>query len=78
MLLTHGPHTTTPLNKANPPKEKPALYAGNVTYMDHLVGKLVNTVDALGRGKRTMIIFTGDNGSASSGMLNGESYPKGK
>ena len=48
MLLTHGPHTTTPLNKANPPKEKPALYAGNVTYMDHLVGKLVNAVDALG------------------------------
>ncbi len=78
MLLTHGPHTTTPLNKANPPKEKPALYAGNVTYMDHLVGKLVNAVDALGLGKRTMIIFTGDNGSASSGMLNGKPYPKGK
>ena len=25
-----------------------------------------------------MIIFTGDNGSASSGMLNGKPYPKGK
>ena len=48
MLLTHGPHTTTPLNKANAPDGKPALYAGNVTYMDHLVGKLVAAVDEAG------------------------------
>jgi len=78
MLLTHGPHTTTPLNKANAPEGKPALYAGNVTYMDHLVGKLVAAVDELGLKERTLIVFTGDNGSASSGTLNGEPYPKGK
>jgi len=78
MLLTHGPHTTTPMNKANAPDGKPALYAGNVTYMDHLVGKLVAAVDKLGLKERTLIVFTGDNGSASSGTLNGEPYPKGK
>lgn len=78
MLLTHGPHTTTPMNQDNPPKGKPDLYAGNVTYMDHLVGKLVAAVDRLGLREKTIIIFTGDNGSASSGTLNGEPYPKGK
>ncbi|MEO1826445.1 MAG: sulfatase-like hydrolase/transferase [Roseibacillus sp.] len=78
MLLTHGPHTTTPMNKTKAPEGKPALYAGNVTYMDHLVGKLVRTVDDLGLRERTVIIFTGDNGSASPGTLNGEPYPKGK
>ena len=78
MLLTHGPHTTTPLNKSNPPEDKPALYAGNVTYMDQLIGKLVRAVDDLELTKRTVIIFTGDNGSASSGILNGKPYPKGK
>jgi len=78
MLLTHGPHTTTPMNKAKAPEGKPALYAGNVTYMDHLVGKLVAAVDKLGLKEKTLIAFTGDNGSASSGILNGEPYPKGK
>ncbi len=78
MLLTHGPHTTTPMNREKAPEGKPALYAGNVTYMDHLVGKLVSAVDELGLKERTLIVFTGDNGSASPGSLQGESYPKGK
>ena len=78
MILTHGPHTTTPLNRASAPEGKPALYAGNVTYMDHLVGKLVAAVDELGLKEKTLIVFTGDNGSASPGSLQGEPYPKGK
>ncbi|MEC9092608.1 MAG: sulfatase-like hydrolase/transferase [Planctomycetota bacterium] len=78
MLLTHGPHTTTPGNTANPPEGKPALYADNVRYMDQLVGQLVQAVDDQGLTKNTMVIFTGDNGSASSGVLNGKPYPKGK
>ncbi|MED5586411.1 MAG: sulfatase-like hydrolase/transferase [Verrucomicrobiota bacterium] len=78
MLLTHGPHTTTPMNQDDPPEGKPDLYAGNVTYMDHLVGKLVAAVDRLGLREKTIVIFTGDNGSASSGTLDGEPYPKGK
>lgn len=78
MLLAHGPHAATPLNKHDSPKDKSSLYAGNVTYMDHLVGRLVQAVDAAGLRENTMILFTGDNGSSSPGMLNGEPYPKGK
>lgn len=78
MLLTHGPHTTTPLNQNDPSEGKPALFAGNVTYMDHLVGKLVKAVDDLGLTQRTVIIFTSDNGSAAAGELHGKPYPKGK
>ena len=78
MLLTHGPHTRTPLNQDDPPEGKPALYAGNVTYMDRLVGQLVAAVDEAGLADNTLILFTGDNGSASAGVLRGEPYVKGK
>lgn len=78
MLLTHGPHTSTPLNRDNPPEDKETLYAGNVTYMDRLVGKLIRAVDAAGLRKNTLIVFTGDNGSALPGVLNKKSYPEGK
>ena len=78
MMLVHGPFLPTPLNKANAPKGKTELYAGMVTYMDRLVGKLVTAVDELGIGGRTIIIFTGDNGSSASGTLRGKPYPKGK
>ena len=78
MLLTHGPHTATPLNRKKPPEEKSALYAGNVTYMDHLVGKLIRAVDQAGLQDNTLVIFTGDNGSAAAGVLSDQPYPKGK
>lgn len=78
MLLTHGPHTRTPLNQDDPPEGKPALYGGNVTYMDQLVGQLVAAVDEAGLADNTLILFTGDNGSASAGVLQGEPYVKGK
>ncbi|MDE0938077.1 MAG: sulfatase-like hydrolase/transferase [Mariniblastus sp.] len=78
MLLTHGPHTTTPENKGESPEGKPALFAGNVTYMDQLVGKLINAVDKAGLRDNTMIVFTGDNGSAAAGILNDIPYAKGQ
>ena len=78
MLLTHGPHTRTPLNQDDPPEGKPALYGGNVTYMDQLVGQLVAAVDEAGLADNTLVLFTGDNGSASAGVLEGEPYVKGK
>ena len=78
MLLAQDPHTFTPLNREKKPEGKTALYAGNVTYADHLVGRLVEVVDKLGLKDKTMIVFTGGNGSAVSGSLNGEAYPKGK
>ena len=78
MLLTHGPHTTTPQNQDNAPVGKDALYAGNVAYMDQLVGKLIKAVDDAGLMHNTLIVFTGDNGSAAAGHLNGKPFEKGK
>jgi arylsulfatase A-like enzyme len=78
MLLTHGPFGSTPLNKDNPPQEKQEQYAGFVSYMDHLVGRLTQAVDKAGIAERTMIVFVGDNGSSAPGTLDGELYEKGK
>ncbi|MEC8778194.1 MAG: sulfatase-like hydrolase/transferase, partial [Verrucomicrobiota bacterium] len=78
MLLAHGPYASTPHNQDSTPDEKEGLYAGNVTYLDHLVGKIINSIDELGLRKNTIVFFTGNNGSAVSGTLNGEAYPKGK
>ena len=40
-------------------------YADNVTYMDKLVGKLIGLLDELKLRDNTLIVFFGDNGSAS-------------
>ena len=78
MLLTHGPHSTTPQNRTDPPQDKVSLFAGNVSYMDQLVGRLVTAVDRAGLRENTLLVFTGDNGSAAAGSLNGAPYAKGK
>ncbi|MEK6238582.1 MAG: sulfatase-like hydrolase/transferase, partial [Planctomycetales bacterium] len=78
MMLTHGPFGATPLNKQDPPLEKPSQYAGYVTYMDRMVGRLLDAVDQAGVAENTLIVFTGDNGSSSPGTLGGAAYNKGK
>jgi arylsulfatase A len=49
------------------PDSKPGsdLYADNTAYMDKLVGKLLKTLDDLKLRKNTLIVFMGDNGTAS-------------
>ena len=69
MLLTHGPHGATPANAARPPESKHDLFAANVSYMDKLVGQLVQSIDALGLRKNTLIVFTTDNGSSVAGTI---------
>ena len=66
MLLTHGPHDPTP-DLDNPGKRTEPGLATNVRYMDHLVGKLVKAIDEAGLGERTIILFTGDNGTQGAG-----------
>ena len=58
MLLAQDPHTFTPLNQEKKPEGKTALYAGNVTYADHLVGRLVAVVDKLGLKDKTLLLIT--------------------
>ncbi|MBI4908952.1 MAG: sulfatase-like hydrolase/transferase [Acidobacteria bacterium] len=66
--LIHGPILRTPDSK---PDSKD-LYADNVAYLDKLVGKVIAEVDKLGIRDNTVIIFSGDNGTArESGKVKG-------
>ncbi|QDU97662.1 sulfatase-like hydrolase/transferase [Lignipirellula cremea] len=64
MALTHGPLTTTPDNKEE--KDKRRLFAGMVRYTDKLVGKIVAALDAAGVRKKTILVFTTDNGTGGN------------
>ncbi|MCX6895006.1 MAG: sulfatase-like hydrolase/transferase [Verrucomicrobia bacterium] len=66
MSHIHGPIVKTPDSK--PGASKDQLYADNVAYMDKLVGKLVAELDRLKLRENTLIIFTGDNGTAKFGQ----------
>ncbi len=68
--LTHAPYLPTPDSK----KEGVALntsdksnYKSNVEYLDKLMGKLVEELEKAGLKEKTIIIFTGDNGTGGQG-----------
>ncbi len=78
-ILTHGPNEPTPDNRASAPADAKGLFAGMVTYMDKLFGKLLAEVDELGLANNTLIVFATDNGSPpTTGTLNGAACPPGK
>ena len=62
----HGPILATPDSKKN--ADKTQLYTDNVAYMDKLVGKLMAELDRLQLRENTLVIFTGDNGTAHFGV----------
>ena len=69
MVLTHAPFVATPHSSVIDEKTKfksdPDAYFGDmVAYADYLMGRLIDRVDALGLGENTLILFTGDNGTA--------------
>jgi arylsulfatase A len=88
MILTHCPFVPTPDSKdwdsssmgSLEYKGKPEYFPDMVSYMDHLVGKIVSRIDDLGLAENTMILFTGDNGTDQPvvSRLQGEDYPGGK
>ena len=61
MSHVHGPIVRTPDSRG-----RSDLYADNNAYMDKLVGKLVSELDRLGLREKTVILFSGDNGTAGS------------
>jgi arylsulfatase A len=65
MSHLHGPILRTPDSKDTGPQQD--LYADNVVYMDKLVGQLVAELERLHLRERTLIVFTGDNGTARQG-----------
>jgi arylsulfatase A len=70
MPLTHGPWVSTPeTTKTSEDRETKSRgnFGSNVRYMDRLVGKLVEALQAEGLGDNTVILFTADNGTGGDG-----------
>ncbi len=91
MILPHWPFEPTPDSKDWDPKSKgwegggmtqkhPKYFREMVSYVDKIVGKIVAKVEAEGLSKKTLIIFTGDNGTAVrvTGVMNGRVIKGGK
>jgi len=77
MVLTHGP-------LVNPPGEihqtKLDKHKAMVSYTDKLTGQIISALESTGQRKRTLFIWSTDNGTSSgiSGHLQGESVRGGK
>jgi arylsulfatase A-like enzyme len=76
--LVHGPILRTPDSKEGSAQKAKGkgrgdteLYADNVAYLDKIVGKLVAALDEMNLREKTLIVFTGDNGSVPVGTING-------
>jgi arylsulfatase A len=64
--LTHGPHDPTP-DPAKPGAKTPQGLKSNLEYLDHQIGQLIAALDRLKLRENTLVIFTGDNGTAGDG-----------
>lgn len=69
MALVHDPFVPTPdsedWNKKSH-KNNTKYFADMVAYMDKIVGRFIDKLDALGLRDNTLFIFTGDNGTHKS------------
>ena len=52
-----------------PGKDRYDTYAEMIAAMDRVVGRLVGALDRLGLRRNTLIVFTGDNGTAKSSII---------
>jgi arylsulfatase A len=62
--LVHLPMERTPDSKPDTTDEK-VLYADNLAYLDKQVGLVVKELERLGLLEKTLIVFSGDNGTAA-------------
>lgn len=67
MVFTHGPLFRTPDSK--PGVKGGQLMADSIAYMDKQVGQLAAELDRLKLREKTLLIFTGDNGSGDNGKI---------
>lgn len=69
MVLTHDPFVPTPINKgfqdfdSKSKINDPKYFGEMVSYMDMIVGRIVDKTDDLGIRENTLILFVGDNGT---------------
>lgn len=69
MALTHGPFNPTPRSKdwtTARLKNDKKYFGDMVEYMDAVVGRLVDKIDALGIADNTLLVFYSDNGTDRS------------
>ena len=91
MILPHWPFEPTPDSEDWDPKSegaetgnltqnKPKYFREMVSYVDKIIGKIVAKLDEQKLTEETLIIFTGDNGTAVSvtGVMNGREIKGGK
>ncbi len=64
MHLVHKPTLRTP-DTADGVTNKDRLYDENIRYMDKQLGQLVEELERLGLRQNTLIVFSGDNGTAA-------------
>jgi arylsulfatase A len=71
MALTHGQFFTTPdttrTNQDRFKHDRKKNWRANVEYTDKIVGRLLEGLERMGKRENTLIIFVGDNGTASDG-----------
>ncbi len=63
MILVHNPFVPTPDSKSLTSKNRQRNFEDMVAYMDKLVGRIVQATEDMGIADRTLILFTGDNGT---------------
>jgi len=63
MILVHNPFLPTPDSADRNSKDQQRNFEDMVAYMDKLVGRVVAKTEELGIADRTLILFTGDNGT---------------
>ncbi len=82
MALTHGPFEPTPDSPEwGQDTANKRFYVDMVAYMDKAVGRIVKKLDELDLREKTLILFTGDNGTPvgiTSQMTDGSSIKGGK
>jgi arylsulfatase A len=72
LMLTHDPFQPTPDSaeydrtiSSEAKQRDDKHFAGMVTYMDKLIGKLITKLDELSLRENTLLLFVGDNGTSS-------------
>ena len=80
MILVHSPFVPTPDSASLDSKNRQRNFEDMVAYMDKLVGTILDTIEELGIAERTLVLFTGDNGTHKSlkSTLDGQSIRGGK
>ncbi len=92
MILPHWPFVPTPDSENWNPKmwrdakdepggfRKQTYWADDVAYTDKMVGKVVDHLERLGLRENTLVIFTGDNGTATEivSKFEGKDFKGGK